>query len=134
MQRNNLISEKLLNARALIVEGRIDAAKEIISELRTKYLLQDNVGTSVGRIDRVLTRLENENIDITISFAKRYAEYTETISTLKSMANKGGKLGEKATEVLDLLHPKNTIAEHLEHFSNFEGIEHVGKEEPSEKL
>ena len=72
--------------------------------------------------------LENENIDITISFAKRYAEYTETISTLQGLASKGGRLGEKAKEVLELLHPKNTIAEHLEHFSSFEGIGHVGKE------
>ena len=66
MQRNNLISEKLLNARGLIAEGRVDAAKEIIRELQTKYLLRDKVGTNVGKIDRVLTRLKMK-ISISLS-------------------------------------------------------------------
>ncbi len=128
MQRNNLITEKLLTARKYVTEGNLTKAQEVLAELKNNYQVKETIGANVSQIDRVLTQLENNNIDITINFAKKYAEYTETYEILHALASKPGKLQAKAKEVLDLLSPIELITEQFEHFAHFEPIGHVNKE------
>jgi len=135
MQRNNLVFEKLISARNLLFEGKKDSALKLIEELKTKYRVKDKLGSSslsekaiIGNIDRVLTKIENDNIDITIDFARKYAEYTETYEALSALASKNGKLKEKAQKVLDLLSPIEMMLEQFEHYDHFPPINHVTKD------
>ena len=134
MQRNNLIFENLMKARNLLLEGKKDQAITIITEVINKQRFKHKFPTNsspnriIDSIDLALTKIENENTDITIQFAKRYAEYTSTIDSLLEMSKKSGNLGEKAKEVLELLKPNNLISEQLDYFSQFESIGHITKE------
>lgn len=130
MQRNNFMFEKLSSARKLVLEGDIVQAGKIIAELKKVNRLEYKISSSkpkISQIDYALTKIENSNIDITIEFAKKYAEYTSTIDSLTYLSTKTGKIGEKAKEVLELLKPENLISEQLDYFSQFDSIEHITK-------
>ena len=130
MQRNNVMFEKLMKARNLLLDGKKEEVRNIVRELkkvhRIEYSLKDL--PSVRQVDYVLTKIENSNIDITIQFAKKYAEYTSTIDSLTSLSKKSGALGAKAKEVLELLKPESLISEQLEYFSQVNNKGHITKE------
>ncbi|MGC6433884.1 MAG: hypothetical protein ACON4M_06775, partial [Crocinitomicaceae bacterium] len=130
MKRNNVMFEKLLQIRNLILEGRKEDAGRLVQELKQVHKIEYKLGKkpTLGQVELALTKIENANTGITIKFAKRYAEYSSTIETLMSLASKTGKTGDKARAALESLLPENLIVEQLDYFSQFNNTGHITKD------